>query len=249
MRFVLPATAAVAAAAVSTPAAAATIWFDTDHTAYSGDYATGQSLVFSGGGVNVRASAWTIDSGNDIDPAKLGVWSPGLGVNNGTGDNSHTIDNSGYRDFVLLQFDQVVELDNAQFRTGWHNMYDTDATIGFAMTALPFGAAPVLNGNPTTALNALGLTRYESGSWGNSYDSYRNINPGNNVGNLWLIGASFSNPEGAWKHDGFKLEKLTFEVRTPLPEPSTWLMMILGFGLVGATMRAQRRQKLTVSYG
>jgi hypothetical protein len=93
----------------------------------------------------------------------------------------------------------------------------------------------------------MGLNLFGSGSWGNSYDSYRNINPGNNIGNLWLIGASFNNPEGAWKLDGFKLEKLTFEVPPSVPEPSTWLMMILGFGLVGGTMRAQRRQKLTVS--
>lgn len=33
-----------------------------------------------------------------------------------------------------------------------------------------------------------------------------------------------------------------------VPEPSTWAMMLLGFGFVGGAMRARRRQKLTVSY-
>jgi hypothetical protein len=34
-----------------------------------------------------------------------------------------------------------------------------------------------------------------------------------------------------------------------LPEPSTWAMMLLGFGFVGGALRsAKRRQKLTVSY-
>jgi len=33
-----------------------------------------------------------------------------------------------------------------------------------------------------------------------------------------------------------------------VPEPSTWLMMILGFGLVGGVMRSKRRENLTVSY-
>ena len=37
---------------------------------------------------------------------------------------------------------------------------------------------------------------------------------------------------------------------SPVPEPATWAMMLLGFGVVGAAMRsARRRQKLTVSYG
>lgn len=33
-----------------------------------------------------------------------------------------------------------------------------------------------------------------------------------------------------------------------VPEPATWLMMMLGLGLVGGAMRSQRRRKLTVSY-
>lgn len=33
-----------------------------------------------------------------------------------------------------------------------------------------------------------------------------------------------------------------------VPEPATWLLMMLGFGLVGGVLRSQRRQKLTVSY-
>jgi hypothetical protein len=54
---------------------------------------------------------------------------------------------------------------------------------------------------------------------------------------MWLVGASFSNPDQ--NYDGFKLEKLTFNQptptpRTPLPEPSTWAMMLLGFLGLGA---------------
>ena len=70
----------------------------------------------------------------------------------------------------------------------------------------------------------------------------RGINPGNNVGNFWLIGASFDNPDRYY--DGFKLKKLTYTVAPPppsVPEPGTWLMMILGFGLVGGVMRREKR--------
>jgi hypothetical protein len=34
---------------------------------------------------------------------------------------------------------------------------------------------------------------------------------------------------------------------SPVPEPSTWAMMLFGFGAVGFAMR-RRRQKLAVSY-
>ncbi|MEM6856983.1 MAG: PEPxxWA-CTERM sorting domain-containing protein [Pseudomonadota bacterium] len=35
----------------------------------------------------------------------------------------------------------------------------------------------------------------------------------------------------------------------PIPEPATWMMLVLGFGLIGGTMRASKRlQKAAVSY-
>lgn len=55
--------------------------------------------------------------------------SSGIGVRNTGGDNSHTIDNSGWTDFVLLQFANPVRWKNARFNTGWHSMNDTDATM------------------------------------------------------------------------------------------------------------------------
>lgn len=33
-----------------------------------------------------------------------------------------------------------------------------------------------------------------------------------------------------------------------VPEPSTWLLMIVGFGAIGGMMRARKRQNVTVSY-
>lgn len=37
-------------------------------------------------------------------------------------------------------------------------------------------------------------------------------------------------------------------VTTPVPEPGTWAMLILGFGLVGAAMRRRRRDAATQEY-
>lgn len=248
MRMVLSILAAVAAAGTNTPAIAAeVIWFDSDHTVYGGDYSTGTSLLFSGSGVNVRASGWSIHGDGDIYKAQLGVWPDGLGVKNGRDDNSHTIDNSGFLDFVLLQFDQVVELESARFWTGWHGMNDTDATLGYTVTGLPFATPPALHGLPQSQLASLDL--HGSGGWGNSGDSFRDVNPSGHVGNLWLIGAAFDNPEGSKKLDGFKLDKLTFSLVPPsaVPEPSTWAMLLVGFGAIGGAMRSRRQPKYLIS--
>lgn len=243
MRKILSIIAAVAASGLSAPALASDIlWLDSDHTAYNGYYANGARLKFSGGGVDVWASAWSIHD-DKIYTAQLGVWSEGLGVKNGSGDNSHTVDNSGYLDFILFQFDRAVELDMARFTTGWHDMNDTDATIGYDITNLPYGSLPAWHGGSQSQLSALDFY----GSNASNGNSYRDINPNNNIGNLWLIGASFNNPDGSKKLDGFKLEKLTFNVPTPtphtaVPEPTTWAMMLVGFFGLGGAMRSSRRR-------
>jgi hypothetical protein len=44
---------------------------------------------------------------------------------------------------------------------------------------------------------------------------------------------------------------ITFDIAAAsgVPEPATWAMMLIGFGLAGGAMRsAKRRQKLSVSY-
>ena len=46
-------------------------------------------------------------------------------------------------------------------------------------------------------------------------------------------------------------EKLVFSFTGgagAVPEPSTWLLMILGFGAIGATMRTKKRQNVSISY-
>jgi len=245
VRKLLPIAAAAAACGLCAPAHAADLWLDNQHTPfYNGDYATGASLTFTVGGVNVRASGWSIDSNGVLHQASLGVWDQGMGVKYGNPDNSHTVDNIGTKDFILFQFDQTVIVDFAQLNTGWHNMYDTDATIGVDISNIPFANAPAWN-NTSFATQSANLN-YLYGSSAANGNSYRDINPNNVSGNLWLIGASFNNPD--YNSDGFKIEKLTFTTpgtpRTPLPEPATWAMLLLGFFGLGATMRSRRNREL-----
>ena len=242
MRKISTAIVALATLALAAPASAGEIWLNgwspTSSTSASDRY-------FSDGTVNVRVSAWSIDDGGIIQDAPLGIWDYGLGVQNGSGDNSHTVDNKGWNDFLLFQFDQTVELDTAMFVSGWHDMYDTDATIGYASLPIAYTTPLGLDGAPESIL--AGANLYQSNdSSGFQYApdfNTRGINPGNNVGNFWLIGASFDNPDRYY--DGFKLKKLTYTVAPPppsVPEPGTWLLMILGFGLVGGVMRREKRK-------
>lgn len=250
MRKVLSLMAAAAACGLSAPALASDLlWLDSDNTPYNNGDTSNGSLLFSAAGVNVRVSAWSIHDNGNIYSAQLGVWSAGLGVTNGSGDNSHTVDNSGYLDFLLFQFDQVVELDMARFNTGWHSMNDTDATIGYDTTNLAYTTLPSWNGGPQSQLSALDFySSNASGSGtGNSGNSYRDINPSDRTGNMWIIAASFDNPtEYRYKKlDGFKLEKLTFTRPPPgVPEPSTWAMLLVGFFGLGGALRSAKRREL-----
>ena len=53
-----------------------------------------------------------------------------------------------------------------------------------------------------------------------------------------LIGAASPNPDA--NDDGFKLKAIT--VTSAVPEPATWAMMLVGFGLAGASLRRRNRR-------
>ncbi len=233
--------AALVAATISSSAnAAQTILF----SGSSGDQPNGASTIFTSTGTNAKVTAWSIGNDNKIYQAQLGVWAGGIGVKNGSSDDSHTIDNSGRKDFIVIQFDKLVELATATFNTGWHGFSDTDATIGYLISGTPYATTVNLTGANQSSLSSYNL--YESGSIGNSGNSTRNINPTGKLSNTWLIGSSFNNPEGAYNLDGFKLEKLTFSAA--VPEPATWMFMMLGMAAVGFTMRRKDKQTLRVRY-
>ena len=228
--------------AASAPAhAAETIIFAPGSGLPGGYAAPGAPLVFAGdNGTSVTVTGWSVDYSGRIRSGQLGLWSAGLGVKNSATDNSHTIDNSGWTDFVLLQFGQPVSLGSAHFNTGWQGFRDTDATIGFGI--LPISDTSSLAGSNWPIP---WLTTFGSGQKGNSGDSFRDINPNGESGNIWLIGASFSNPEGGKKLDGFKLESIRFT--SAVPEPGTWVLMVIGLGMLGGALRYRRRQHLRVA--
>jgi hypothetical protein len=238
MRKLLTSTIAVGALAVASPAMAASVVFTS-----GGTNATTSGLTFAGSdGTQVRVTAFSIDTSGLITARTLGQWSGGLGID-GWGDSSHTADNTGTKDFFVLSFSNYVKIGDATFTTDYRFDIgtccvgpDTDATVGAGM----FGTSWVnsLAGQNQSVLNALGL--YAEDTTATSDTQIRNINALSRGGTLWLVGASFTDTT---PDDAFKFKALTYTVAPPpVPEPSTWALLILGFGGVGAAMRKRKHQ-------
>lgn len=220
------------------PALASTVIFTGNSSV---DGTDGNIRSFSNGGINVQASAWSFD-GNTLEKAYLGAYSAGLGVTNndenGNSNNSHVIDNVGQSDFILLVFDQAVNISSAGL-TPFDVSSDTndnDALVSYASFAGAFTSP-----TPTAiALNSSVWSSLFANDYnvpGNNNSPYNtSLSSGNNYGNVWLIGASRPNLDN--RDDGFKLSSIT--VNSAVPEPSTWGMMLIGFGAIGAGMRRRK---------
>jgi hypothetical protein len=204
------------------------------------------------GAVNVRVTGWSLEkvkTGKNsyttyVRDSKLMVYDGGLGVisgdDDGGGSNQHTADNEGRKDFILFQFDRKVKFVGATFNTYsvLGQTKDSDATFKYGHSDGLYSSFMNLDGKTEGYLNGLFDGTFES--TGGSSGGSRWLNPDRKSGNLWLIGASFVNADG--KIDGFKLANLAV-----VPEPGTWMMMIGGFGLLGAAVRRQRRTALAAA--
>ena len=233
--------AALAATMFTTSAGASVTITTTGNSATDGT--DGNIRTFTNGGITVQASGWSYD-GNTLERAFLGAYSSGLGVTNnsegnGQTNSNHTADNVGQSDFILLIFNQAVNIASATlipFDVS-PDPNDNDAWVSYATLAGAFTnpATPLTTGSSVwTTLN--------NNDWnvsGNMTSPYgTSLNSAGLFGNVWIIGSSRPNLDS--NDDGFKLKSI---VVTPgaVPEPSTWAMMLLGFGAVGAALRRSRK--------
>lgn len=211
--------------------------------------------------LNVKATGWSRDLNGTYTQGKVEAFNPwGLGVyqagqNEENRGNYHQIDNVDGWEFVVLQFDQAVSLQSAvltPFKLGDRGYTDDDAFVargfanyGSAMSAATLGNIEAsLNYDPTkqsgdkwfnsNSDNDKSVKPYGSTSQVSNQQSY-NVSPDKN-GNVWIIGGSFNGPDG--NNDAFKLNRI--QVTSGVPEPMTWMTMILGFGVVGAALRRRR---------
>lgn len=236
----LAAAALVALGAVSS-AYAASVTIDFTAAATSADRGADNSRSYSGGGVNLTVTAWTMSSTSSTTRTQvyLGTYNgSGLGVSNdtetngqtqNTTGNEHTVDNYNGFDFVQMDFDKQVKILSVTIKPFTVNgSTDTDITFnyddwysGTTRTDMTGGAT-----SPTThTINSTYLT---------------------NTFNLWASLTKYS------VTDGFKISSITFDytaggggAAVPLPSAA-----FLGFGLLGGlgamgVWRRRRRADLT----
>ena len=238
MKMILGLAAACLLTTVSTVATAATTYtFITNLgtiTSSSGSGAT-NSYVFTstaGGATATITGYQASQSAGTIARAALGAYSPGLGVvGQGDGDGSsnlHQLDNAGgYTDFVQIVFDRAVTLNSvgltSYFLPGT-NVIDNDLSFLALSSALsgsvnPAGWTDIAGaGGHSSGLTATALTGSSAAS------------------RYWLVGAAMGTSSGF--NDGFKISSLN--VTAAVPEPSTWAMMLVGFGAIGVAGRSGR---------
>lgn len=243
-----------AALVVSTAASAGTITFDLSGN--SGGYSSlGHSKTFSrtvgGETVNVKATAWTATpsynwagnvTGYTISDARIGAYGQGLGVSTNRSD-SHTVDNYESVDFIIFQFDQIVEAVSGTFAPFADS--DAAAAVGqFAGNA--FTASLGLDGASYSALTALfgSILSIDNAAWPNP----RELNTAHEQGNLLLVGAQFFQNKYLSLTDAFKFDNLKIKtVAAPVPEPADFGLFALGvagllIGRHGAKRAAGRRR-------
>lgn len=243
-------TAGLIVLALAAPAeASVTISFAGGNSATSGS--AGNIASYSSSGITVQASGWSF-AGPTPTASWLGQYSNGLGVTNanedGTSNNSSAIDNVNGEDFVLLVFSQPVSVLSAvltPYRVG-SGPADNDVTSSSVNLAGAFTLpvpTPISSSSsiwPTLLLDAT------SAAGNNKAPYVTAVTLGNNYGNVWLIGADMS---GLDPHpDGFQLTSLNV-APSPVPEPSTWMMMLLGICAIGrvVTMRPPQRQFVQIA--
>ncbi len=133
---------------------------------------------------------------------------------------------------VVVKFKGNFDLDEVS--TNYGTIDGDEFEIGLTGTTLKFTYTPGA-GDPNIHYFAI--------KQGNEYALYYHASP--ILGGSINLSGLFSKGKG----DGFS-HITFFNSRVPaVPEPSTWAMLILGFGAVGGAMRSARKRRTTLSFG
>ncbi len=253
--FIRTAIAATAIASAAPSYAAVTIGqpvqftFDTTKAGTATGSGNGNALTYTAttgsSTVTMKATGWSRDFGGNFIASQIVPFiGNGLGIiqpTEGGGGNYHQIDNVNGWEFAILQFDRAVSLQSATlntFRLWDRNYVDNDAFIAFNTSNLSMADALTASQARTLFDTRLAGANSDSTWFTSNLQDYSL--PISASSNVWIIGGSFNGPDG--QNDAFKLASVTVAA---VPEPATWAMMLIGFGMIGGTMRKRTRAKVS----
>jgi hypothetical protein len=149
-------------------------------------------------GVSVTASALSQTKGTTTwQDAWLGAYSGGLGVTDSSegsgGSNTHTVDNVGRNNYVVLQFSQTVTLDKAYLG---YVVNDSDMQVWIGNWATPITAMNASSVLTSMSFSEVNTTTLNTSRWAD-------LNSGGVSGNVVIIAADTTDttPEDYFKVD------------------------------------------------
>lgn len=185
-------------------------------------------------GITATATAWsTTGNHGRYQTAELEVyngWGMGVcnrdeGVNCSDTNMMHALDNKGADDLVLFRFSQLVSLGSLslrQYGVNYNTQGDSDLSVWAGVGVINpdglkpsgLGTAITINRNVPNGTYAVPLSAL--------------------IGNYdWLAVSA----RIAHDNDFLKLRSLTVTPTTPVPEPETYAMLLVGLGLVAYAAR------------
>ena len=224
MKKLIFASAAVAAASMAVPANAATMIF-TDRTAFN--TAAGATTLVDFNSFTTEVNFRTTPL--DVGPFSIAGSGPGQGSRNRI-------------DIPPAQFPSF-DIDG----TNLVNMFvgsQSSVEITFDAPVFAFGAdfSRLNDGAVRTQISGAGESFVPPVDGGIRFFGFTSDTAFSNV--------RFENATGTTNSDGFSLDNVSFASAAvgAVPEPTTWAMMIIGFGAIGGAMRRRRKVNVKVSY-
>jgi len=127
---------------------------------------------------------------------------------------------------------------------------DSYSAPGFSAVPTDAAAWSTIFSNVFTVANGaiIGAEFHSDRTASGSYDQlWINVPLGYSNGNTNYASTGVNNAFSIWNNNG--ANGVTFTaLNAAVPEPSTWAMLILGFGMVGGALRSARRQRTGVAY-
>jgi hypothetical protein len=188
-----------AALILAAPALAAPITWDLDGGSSGVSGSAGNARTFTGTDLqtDARVTAWSrlgTNAATTITSAFLGHFSPGLGVTasneNGSG-TTHTMDNSGGIDLIMLAFESAVTPSSVVLTPyGSSGQRDSDISVWIGSVVNPMSQS--LAGMTLAQLDS-SFTRLADNTTTSGSARTASFNPGNVSGNILIFAAVLNN--------------------------------------------------------